>query len=92
MKIGNDVKHKITIEPASNGGFFVKVGCATAAFSGKVDLLKGFKAFIERPDVYTKLYNESGGAVPEGEDCEEEARPERVRPLAAPTTQAEDSE
>lgn len=93
MKIGNDVKHKITIEPTSNGGFYVKVGCATAAFSGKEDLLEGFKAFIEKPDVYMKLYSESGVPLL---DCEEEARPERVRPLASyprgRTAETDDSE
>jgi len=73
MELGKVIKCTITIEPSSNNGFIVKIGCGKFVAQDKDVLLKDLSEYLKNPEAWEMRYNEIAGDVPE------EARPERPR-------------
>lgn len=57
MKLGKVTQYSIIIEPTSNFGFFVKVGCGRFSFSTKEDLIEALGEYLDNPKKLEKEYN-----------------------------------
>ena len=69
MKLGKAIRYSINIEPSSNQGFFVKVGCARFTFSNGPDLLAALTNYLSDPEKFEKEYSNSN------QDCVEADSP-----------------
>ena len=68
MEFGRVINNNIIIEPTNNMAFIVRVGCATFAYSNKMELIADLEAYINNPAAYEKKYSETR-EVPVS-DCE----------------------
>jgi len=57
VEFGRAIEHKIIIEPTSNKGFYVRVGCGRFSFSNNEDLLQGLRDYLVNPEKLEKEYN-----------------------------------
>ena len=55
MEFKKAIKHRITIEPSANNGFFVNVGCTGPfVYIDKKELIADLEAYLNNPDQYEK--------------------------------------
>ena len=59
MEFGNALPHDINISGSGNKGFIVRVGCCTAVFTDKKEMLNAIEDYINDPKKMEKAYNES---------------------------------
>ena len=57
MELGKVINYNIQIEPSSNNGFIVKIGCGKFVAENVTSLLNGLKAYLENPKEWEKKYN-----------------------------------
>lgn len=59
MKFKKKIDHDITITPTVNGGFIVKVGCATLVYRLASELVSDLGKYLEDPEGVEKEYREA---------------------------------
>ena len=71
MDIGQVIKYNVVIQPTSNYGFVVDVGCGKFAFESKKSLIEAFSDFLDHPqdaeNEYNKIARVPQPAIPEAE-------------------------
>ena len=72
--VQREFNYTITIRPSDNGGAIVKIGCATLAFEGTVNLIQGLETYFSNPQMWEKKYNELAPDAP-AEVAQAEAAP-----------------
>ena len=59
------IPYDITIQPSSNNGYIVKVGCSISVFTNKADLIETLAEYINNPHKIEKVYNNMNRDEPE---------------------------
>ena len=59
MNFGKVFEHEIVIQPSSNNGFVVRVGCGLFVYNSLRSMLKDLREYLSDPQKFEKEYNES---------------------------------
>jgi len=64
MPFKQPCKYDINIKPVVNGGFILKVGCATLVYATGQALAAALKKYFDNPEKWEKEYNKHSQGQP----------------------------
>jgi len=73
MKFERKLPYTIHIESSANGGFIVRAGCCTLAYTDPVNLITDLEIYLRDPKAVERTYHEL-------DDTPHVAQPDRVQP------------